>query len=100
MQVVISYSPDQVEVSGINYDGSAFEIQAESKNEDGVVRIGRAQINGVRGRQLVAKLNVVAKQDTGTALLQITEESLVLRSSDSTNILKDRTGASYKLQAE
>ncbi len=98
VQTNLTYPTDQYEFVDIDNTGSAFEIQAESKGGDGKIVIARGQLGGVNGKQLVAKVNLKAKNVTGSGNIAFTDESQVLTLSDSPqNILNKTSGATLTL---
>ncbi len=99
VQAVISYPADTFDFQSIDSTGSAFEIQAQATGGGGKVTITRGQQGSVIGKHLVAKVNLVPKKDSGQAAVTFTDDSALLSSNDNKNILGQKTGGNYTIEA-
>ncbi len=99
VQAVVTYPADKFDFQSIDAAGSAFEIQAESTGAGGKITIARGQQGPVVGKHLVAKINLVAKADSGQAALDFADSSALVTSTDNKNILSQKTGGNYTFEA-
>jgi hypothetical protein len=97
VQANLTYPADKYDFGSIDSKGSAFEVQAMSTGGNGKINIARGHIGDVKGPALVAKVNLVAKTSKGDAVVSFAEGSAVVRSTDHKDILKDKTGGSFKV---
>jgi hypothetical protein len=93
----LTYPTDKFDFNSIDAKGSAFEVQAMSTGGDGKINIARGHIGDVKGSALVAKVLLVAKTNSGAADVSFVSGSAVVRSSDHKDILKDKTGGTFKV---
>jgi flagellar basal body-associated protein FliL len=96
VQANLTYPADKFDFNSIDAKGSAFEVQAMSKGGDGKISIARGHIGDVKGQALVAKI-VLAAKAKGDAKIEFTTGSAVVKSTDHTDILKEKTGGSFKV---
>jgi hypothetical protein len=75
--------------------GSAFSIKAESSGGNGKVTIARGNIKPVSGVIKLATVKFKVLKKPGKATVAVADTSVLLRSSNSTNILSESTGASF-----
>jgi hypothetical protein len=97
VQANLVYPVDKFDFHSIDAKGSAFEIQAMSTGGNGKVNIARGHIGDVKGPNLIAKVVLVAKSNKGDAQVSFVDGSAVVTSTDHKNILKDKTGGSFKV---
>jgi hypothetical protein len=97
VQANLTYPTDKFDFNSIDAKGSAFEVQAMSTGGDGKINIARGHIGDVKGSALVAKVLLVAKTNSGAADVSFVSGSAVVRSSDHKDILKDKTGGTFKV---
>lgn len=99
VQADIDYPEDSLTFVAIDVSDSAFSVQAESTEKDGVVYMARAQIGGLTGKQLVGKITFKQKTaDTSTSQLAFADSSKVLTLSENPqNILNTKNGATLTL---
>lgn len=98
VQAELNYPVDKFDFVSIDGVGSAFEIVAESSGKDGTITIARAQITPVVGKQLVAKVNLTPKVDTGSGEITFTDQSQVINSENNSNIIKEANGGNYTIK--
>jgi hypothetical protein len=97
VQANLVYPADKFDFHSIDAKDSAFEVQAMSTGGNGKVNIARGHIGDVKGPNLVAKVILVAKSNKGDAQVSFADGSAVVTSTDHKNILKDKTGGSFKV---
>jgi hypothetical protein len=97
VQANLTYPTDKFDFGGINGKGSAFEVQALSTGGNGKINIARGHVGEIKGVNLVARVNLIAKTNKGDADISFVSGSAVVRTSDHTDILKDKTGAAFKV---
>jgi hypothetical protein len=92
----LSYTSN-LEYISTDGSGSAFSIDASGSGGSGSVSIARGTITPVSGDQLVSRVNfkVVA---SGGASINMGDDSQVLSSATSENVVNVRNGASYTLK--
>jgi hypothetical protein len=96
VQANFSYPANLLKFIKIDAAGSAFDIGAPSKEQNGEVMIARGALKPVSGDALVATVvfNTIAH---GTAKLAFASGSALPRASDSHDVLNQRTGATYTI---
>jgi hypothetical protein len=77
---------------------SAFNITAATSGGNGSVHIDRGALPAVSGRQLIASVRFKALSGSGTANLSFENDSKVVSSKSSSNILLGKSGAVFTLQ--
>lgn len=87
VQANLTYPTNKFKFKNIDPNGSAFEIEAQATEKKGVIKIGRGHIGEVKGTQLVAKVNLTALSNTGSAAVHFTDGSAVVRATDNTDVL-------------
>ena len=97
VQANLYYPNDKFGFVSIDSGGSAFEVEAQAIGGGGVIKIARGHIGSVYGRQLVAKVNLKAKANSGKAKLEFAKGSAVVRSTDNVDILGRTPSATFKL---
>ncbi len=99
VQANLTYPADKLDFQSVDGSESTYEIQADSNGGGGTVTIARGQVGGVIGKHIVAKINFVAKVDTGTSEIKFADTSSIIRSTDNSNILGQTTGGNYIMEA-
>lgn len=66
VQANLSYATDKLEVVGLSYGGSAFDIQAESSVGGGVIKMGRGTVSATSGDRLIGAVTFKARTGTGS----------------------------------
>lgn len=94
--VALTYSAKNLTFVSIG-SSSAFNINAPSSGGSGSVKIDRGALPAVSSDKVIATVIFKVTDTSGTANIDIASDSAVLSSSDNTNILTSRTGASYTL---
>lgn len=97
VQANLIYPANKFGFVSVDSAGSAFEVEAQALGGGGVVNIARGHIGSVYGRQLVAKVNLKVKSNTGKAAVNFATGSAVIRTTDSVNILARVSGSNYRL---
>lgn len=79
VQAKITFDTSQLELTGVNDEGSDFGVEAPTEQNDGEVIIARGNTSPLTGRNLLVELsfNVLAQSGTGTVSFD-TEDTLVL----------------------
>lgn len=96
VQANISYPSDKLEFLNISTEGSILTTFADKYTKDGVVKIsGGRPTPGFSGNKLLVSVSFKVKADSGSGMLSINADSVVLRNSDNLNILYGKTGANY-----
>lgn len=94
----LSFPTDKLQFVSIDTSASAYSIEAANtgSNSTGTVRMERGVSGGssLTGNQLIARVTFQAV-GLGAAAINVDATSVVVRSSDNTNILATRTGTSY-----
>jgi hypothetical protein len=97
VQANLTYPADKYDFSTIDSKDSAFEVQAMSTGGNGKINIARGHIGDIKGPALVAKVSLIAKSSKGDADVAFVAGSAVVRSTDQKDILKDKTGGTFKV---
>ncbi len=92
IELHLTYPANKIVLTSINTDKSKFGIRVEDGITDGGAIITRGNINGIKGKNLVAILTFQALQPTSLTELGYTPESVVM-SEENMNIL---TGSQIK----
>jgi hypothetical protein len=97
VQANLSYPADKFDFSSVDNSGSAFEVAAQSDGGNGSIKIARGHVGSLSGKQLVTRVNLVAKSGTGkgNATINFTSGSVIVRSTDNVNVLSGTTGGRY-----
>jgi hypothetical protein len=99
VQASLSYAPDKFEFVSIDGTNSAFAIDAQSGGASGMITVARGSITSVNSTSAhVATVNLRAIASGRKSQIRFMEDSLVLRSSDSVNILQKKVNGSYTIQ--
>lgn len=97
VQANLSYPTGQLQFQSISTATSAFSDTLQSTGGSGTVQIGMGELGGsVTGDAIVATVTF-SVVGTGSATVQFTAGSGIARTSDSTDICKKRTSATYTL---
>lgn len=94
----LSYPPDKLEVAWINYDNSAFSIEAESTSDNGLIKISRGSFSPRTGNVSIATIGFRGKSE-GKALVSFADGSAAPRASDSSDSLdlRNSKGGTYNI---
>ena len=87
VQANVAYPTDKFEFIGINAKESPFTVEAENKEENGVIKIARGSFDPIKGRQLIAVIQLRAINGSGDADLTITEGSGVISAETAEDVL-------------
>ena len=98
IQANLTYPTGQLQYQSTNTSGSGFDITAPSSGGSGTVSIARGSTTGVTGDVVVATV-VFKAIATGSAPVGVTASSAAPRTSDATDALGSRIGATYTLTA-
>ena len=85
-QVNISYPQTKLTVRKVDTTSSVFDVAAENKTEDGVLKIARGVVMPVRDIQKVATVTFAARGNVMASELQIQPDSAIMRSRDNKNM--------------
>lgn len=100
VQAAMQYNAAQLQLVGID-DSAEFPVAAATSESAGQIRLARSVGNGARaiaGDRLVATVYFDVIATSGIATISFDEKlSLIVRASDSTNILTKSTGANYMI---
>jgi hypothetical protein len=99
VQADFTYPADQLEFRTIDASGTAFGIDAQSTGGNGSVDIARGTILPVKGDQLVATVEFKVVSQEGSAVLNIAQDSKIIRVSDTADILGTKLGATYSISS-
>lgn len=97
VQANLTYSTSTLEVVGISYEGSAYDIEAQGTYGNGQISLGRANISGVTGSQLVGTVSFKVLKN-GKADVSFAPASALVTAADSRNILGTTTDGYYKVR--
>ena len=97
VQANLSYPADKYDFVNIDASLSAFGIEAQASGGNGSVNIARGQVGSISGHQLLAKINLLAKDNNGSSSVSFSGGSAVVRSTDNVNILNQTKGGRYTL---
>jgi|GEM_PF-3654914 len=98
VQANLAYPADSFDFGSIDAKGSAFEVQAMATGGNGKVNIARGHIGNLKGENLVAKVTLTAKAQKGDAKVDFADGSAIVTSTDHKDILKVKTGTTYKVE--
>lgn len=97
VQANLSYPTARLQFQSISTATSGFSDVLQSTGGSGTVQIGMGELGGsVTGDAIVATVTF-SVVGTGSAAVQFTAGSGIAQTSDSTDICKKRTGATYTL---
>ena len=96
VQANLSYPTSQLEFVSIDAVGSAFEQQFQNTGGGGSVKIARTTVTPVSGDNLVARVIFKAKS-TGTASVNFTSGTTIVRSSDNKEETSTKSGGTYTI---
>jgi hypothetical protein len=99
VQADLTYPTSKLTFQSVDATASAFDISAPTSGGNGAVSIARGKIGNVTGDAEVAKVKFTVLNSAGSAAITVNSSSVVARSSDSTNILVNRTGGTYTIPA-
>jgi plastocyanin len=99
VQAKVKYPTDKFDVVSISSEGSAFEVQAQSSHADGVIFIARAHVGRLKGKNLVATVELKAKEQAGTADISFNDDSHLVSASTNKDILGDKQTGTYTIEA-
>jgi hypothetical protein len=97
VQANLTYPVDKFDFAGIDTNGSAFEVEAQSSGGSGEVKIARGHVGALTGSQLVARVNLIAKSGKGNGNINFTGGSAIVRSTDNINVLSSTSGGHYNV---
>lgn len=95
VQADLTYSTNFFEFQSINSSASAYGIDAQATGGSGSVSIARGNISGVSGDVLVAAVSFKVIAGSGTGSINFSDSSVLLRASDSSDILASTIDGSY-----
>ncbi|MDF2460794.1 MAG: glycoside hydrolase family 48 [Candidatus Saccharibacteria bacterium] len=95
VQANLTYDATKLDFVSISDTGSAFATAAEGTGGAGVVKIARGNVTAVTGDQLVATVTFRSKISSGTAAVDFSVGSALVRSTDNVDILVTKTGGTY-----
>lgn len=96
VQANLKYSSN-LQVVGISYAGSAYEIEAQSTYGNGQIRIARGTFNTVTGDNLLATITFKSMPPTNASVV-FNSDSALVRANDGVNILGYKQNAYYKIR--
>lgn len=95
VQADFTYPTDKLTFTSIDATGSAFDVDASSSGGSGAVSVARGSTTPKTGDLLVATINFNVTT-TGTITLALQNSSVLVRSSDSTDILTTKQDATLQ----
>ena len=100
VQANLSYPADKLTYLSVDYTGSAFDVQAQEKTENGQIFIARGSYDGKTGEQLIAKVNFQAISGPTTAELKFQAGSSLISATTHKDTLSSDNlkGAVYTIQ--
>lgn len=98
LQADVSYDPNYFTYVGLDNAGSPFDIEAQSEQTPGLVKIARGSVADIKGDQLVTTLKFTPKTTTRKTQMTFMNTSAVIEKGTQTNILQKLTGASYSIR--
>jgi hypothetical protein len=97
VQANLSFDPAKLEALSIDTTGSAFEIEAENVIGAGTIEIARGTTIPKTGTQLVAAINFRSKLSPGATTVSFAAGTVLVRSTDNTDILGNTTNGVYTI---
>jgi hypothetical protein len=97
VQSDLTYTSSFLEFQSIDSNGSAYAIDAQSSGGNGSVSIARGNITDVTGDALVATVKFKVIATNGSGSVTFNNSSVLLRTSDSTDILGAKVNGSYSI---
>jgi chitodextrinase len=99
VQANLTYDASMLNVTSVDYTGSAFGIQAEETLGSGTIELARGVSGGntVTGDQLFAKVNFTAKTVPGTTTVSFGAGSAIVRATDNSDILGSTVPGTYTI---
>lgn len=98
VQANIAYPTDKLSFVSIQTEDSAFSIEAENTNENGVIKLARGEIEPVTGKQLVAVVQLRADSSSGSADLTFAEGSAVISATTNEDLLSNSPGVQLTIE--
>lgn len=96
--VYLKYPADKLQVTNLNYSGSAYGLQVHESNTGGILRMDRASLPMIPGGdKLFATITFKALNQTGAAPISFTDDSKVFSGEDDSNILEKKQGVNYTI---
>lgn len=89
VQANITYPKESLEFIKVDTMDTAYDVEAENKNVNGVVRLARGSTKPLTGEQLFAKIEFKAKKTTQAMRVTYAKDSEIIRTADNQNILAD-----------
>ncbi len=93
----IQYPTDMLQFISVDNAGSAFDVQAQSSEKNGTITIAKGHIGQVTGKNLIAKINLKAKQSSGDARLKFIKGTQLLSLDNHSNILGNTPDGVYMI---
>jgi hypothetical protein len=95
VQANLSYPASQLEVIGVDYAGSAFDIQAEETLASGSIRLARGANSASTGDLLFATITFRMLAPSGQMAVDFASGTAVVRSTDNQDITGTLVGGVY-----
>ncbi|MDF2460799.1 MAG: Cohesin domain [Candidatus Saccharibacteria bacterium] len=99
VQADLTYPTNKLTFQSVDASASAFDVPAPTSGGNGAVSIARGKIGNVTGDVEVAKVKFTVLSSPGSVPITFSNSSAVVRSSDSVNILANKTGGTYTIPA-
>jgi outer membrane biosynthesis protein TonB len=95
VQADFTYPTTKLQVSSVDFTGSAFGIAASESHTGGTESIARGNITAVTGTALIATVHFTVLSSAGSAALVWKNTAAVVSATTNTNILGSTPGATY-----
>ncbi len=86
-QISITYPTNEISLQSVDTVNSKFTIKAEETITPGVVKIARGNVQALRGKNLLASLNVIPQTTNSLSKLSYSVSDSLVMSKDNVNVL-------------
>jgi chitodextrinase len=93
VQANLTFDASKLEYVSSDFAGSAFEVAAEAVGSTGSVKIARGTTTPTSSDKLVGTVKFKLLATSGNAAVEFAEDSVILSSATSTNVLTEKAGA-------
>jgi len=100
VQANFTYPSDKLQFINISTGGSVLTVIAEKQGGSGLVKIAGGSYTPFSGTKFIASVSFKVLSESGSAVLEFTQDSAVVKSSDNQNSLSKTSKASFTLSQE
>lgn len=97
VQTYVKYPTDSLTLVSIDTSQSAFDIQAQQQDNNGIISLARGTLTPVSGDNVVAILTFQAKNTAGQATISFETGTVALHAVTNANVLTTFEGGTYTI---